>query len=104
MESENDYDPPMTESELKIVALLTPSDFEKIDKQILANIVVNWRKLARVVAQTMGDLEREFPLVPDLFYAHRVMVLTDNGLIEAQGNLKRLRYSEVRLPRISEAV
>ncbi|MEQ1740060.1 MAG: DUF3658 domain-containing protein [Methyloglobulus sp.] len=100
MDSENPLDPPMTEAEFEIVARLSLSDIEKIDRQLLSNVVIQWRKLARIVVETMNNLENEYPSIPDLFYAQRVMVLAEKGLIESQGDLKRMRYSEVRLPSI----
>lgn len=35
--------------------------------------------------------------IPDVFYSHRVRDLVSNGHLEAQGNLHRMRFSEVRL-------
>jgi hypothetical protein len=44
-----------------------------------------------------GNL-REFPGLPDVFYALRIKHLAESGAIEAAGNLNRMRYSEIRLP------
>ena len=55
-------------------------------------------KVAKLVAMFMNESDLHFSGVPDVFYAQRVQALVDNGLLEAQGNLKFMRYSEVRKP------
>jgi hypothetical protein len=40
-----------------------------------------------------------FENVPDVFYSQRAKALVENGLLESQGNLDFMRYSEVRLPK-----
>ena len=88
----------MTAEELTIVAQLTSSDIKRIDDRLLANTISEWRKVARVVAEAMTDLKHEFPTVPDLFYGQRVIALAERGLLESEGNLQRMRFSEIRLP------
>jgi len=46
----------------------------------------------------MMDPEVRVPGLPDLYYANRVRVLVERGLLVAEGNLDYMRYSEVRLP------
>ena len=46
----------------------------------------------------MGDLRSEIPRVVDLFYGERVRVLIAPGLLEIQGDPRRMRFSAVRLP------
>ena len=46
---------------------------------------------------TMMELNDSLGL-PDIYYAQRVLSLVDAGRLEAQGDLKYLRFSEVRLP------
>ncbi|MBL8514416.1 MAG: hypothetical protein JNJ55_10530 [Betaproteobacteria bacterium] len=90
-------DPPSPEEQAEI-ARLTTDQIAYIDKVLLANVVDDWRKLARVVAECMNATESELPEVPVIYFAQRAMALRDAGLIESQGNLRRMRYSEVRLP------
>lgn len=40
--------------------------------------------------------DRELQPDPDLFYAIRVRYLVESGRLVSQGNLSRMRYSEVR--------
>jgi hypothetical protein len=46
----------------------------------------------------MQDLRGSIKNVPDIYYAQRIRVLVKEGKLIAQGNLKRMRYSEVKLP------
>ncbi|WP_425530461.1 DUF3658 domain-containing protein [Xanthomonas oryzae] len=39
--------------------------------------------------------------MPDIFYAQRIRHLVSAGHLEASGNLNRMRFSEVRLSRLS---
>jgi hypothetical protein len=45
----------------------------------------------------MLEINREFSL-PDVFYGLRIKHLAKSGVIEAAGNLNRMRFSEIRLP------
>ncbi len=74
--------------------MLTDQDF---DDALLANVLDRWRKVAMVVALTMEDLKTHAHGKNDLFFANRVMLLAQKGLIESQGDLTQMRYSEVRL-------
>ena len=60
----------------------------------------HWRKVARIVSDAMKMLEEgdndaacAFPVL-----SGRVRKLAESGLIESAGDLRKPRYSEVRLP------
>ena len=89
-------DPDLTPEQLKLVAELTDAEVEAIDNALLANTSKKWRKVARVVGTTMMELPYRVEGVPDVFYSQRVKRLVEAGLLESQGNLSRMRYSEVR--------
>lgn len=91
-------DGPMSEAQLVMVGKLTESDLEKIDKAILKNSSHQWRKVARVVGQTLLEFQSDFPGVPDIFYSERIELLVNSGALQSQGNLKKMRYSEIKLP------
>ena len=78
-------------------AKLTEGDLRTIDECIMSNITHQFRKTAKVVALTMGDIGGYLPGLPDVFYSGRIKHLAAAGLIEAAGNLNRMRHSEVRL-------
>jgi Protein of unknown function len=77
--------------------LLTAADPKRIDQCLLSKTPHQWGKVARVIGQTMLVLNREFHM-PDVFYSGRIKHLAESGLIEAAGNLNRMRFSEIRLP------
>ena len=91
-------DGPMTQEQVAIAASVTPELVRKIDAALLANATVKERKVALLVGLTMSDAALRVPGLPDLYYAGRVKVLVDQGLLVAEGNLDYMRYSEVRLP------
>lgn len=71
---------------------------EEIDRLLLANITNQWRKVARVVATTMSLMDREERGGrDDLYFAKRVAVLVEKGLIEYVDDLSRMGHCEVRL-------
>ncbi len=91
-------DAPMDADEQARADALTPAQLEAIDRELLRASDVQWRKVARVVGTVMtndwlGKPER----IADVFYAQRVARLVRFGKLEAQGNLARMRFSEVRL-------
>jgi hypothetical protein len=101
-----DYDPhadnpPLTAAQQEAVSRLTEADLHAIDAATIANIVDNWRKVARVVGTTIiGFADQSlYPGLGDVFYAQRTRLMVEKGLVEAVGDLKRMGYSEVRLPR-----
>lgn len=91
-------DGPLTHEQIAIVEKLTSADLQKIDEGLLSNCCDKWRKVARVVGTTMmSDGPYRFENVPDVFYSQRVRLLVEKGLLESQGNLDFMRYSEIRL-------
>jgi Protein of unknown function len=89
-------DDPMTPEEEAAMHLLTPAEIQQVDDCLLANISGNWRKVARVFALTMPQL----PGIPLAFLSVRIKQLAASGVLEAAGNLDRMRYSEVRKRRL----
>jgi hypothetical protein len=57
----------------------------------------DWRKVALVVAVAMDAYSDQYHDIPDVFYGQRVRDLVSSGHLAAQGNLRRMRFSEVRL-------
>ena len=90
-------DPPLTPEQEKLLANLTDEDLEIIDAALMNNITEQWRKMARVIGITMRDLEGNYYGLPDLFYGERIRALREKSLFESHGDLRKMRYSEVRL-------
>jgi Protein of unknown function len=76
-----------------------------IDRMLLSFCEKRWLKVARIIGKTMEVLERRGVEmdggVADQMDA-RMAALVGSGQLEAAGNIKKWRYSEVRLP--SESV
>jgi hypothetical protein len=92
-------DPPLDVEQSLRVSKLAQSELQEIDRALLANAIDGWRKVARLVLGAMSELSARIPDVPDIYYAQRVRNLIELGMLESQGNLAYMRFSEVRLPR-----
>ena len=77
---------------------MSPDDTALIDRSLLDHAAPQWRKVARVVGSTMLGLKPKFDGVPDAYYSRRIIKLVNDGLLDAQGDLREMRFSEVRLP------
>ena len=95
-QSENN-DPPLTIAQEASVKKLSASDIQTLDEALLSNADGHWRKVAFVVAKTMLQLKPRPEGVPDVYYAQRVAAMVTQGKLESQGNLRRMRFSEIRL-------
>ena len=106
MEPQHDLrlDTDLTLDQQAIADALTPSQLADIDTALLRAAQLRWRKLAMVVATAMYDLPERIDGLPDVFYARRAALLVDAGTLEARGDLRRMRYSEVRLPESRQSV
>jgi hypothetical protein len=90
--------PPLSSEEQSVVAKLTDADLQVIDAAILANSSNRWLKVARVVVWTEKALSDRYPGLSYIFYAQRLIRLSQEGRLESQGNLEYMRFSEVRIP------
>lgn len=89
----------LTPEEQELVAKLTDEQLKEIDQMLLSFVHPKFnRKVAYLVAATKTDLPNRIKGIPDVFYAQRVAYLVEQGLLVAEGNLKYMRYSEVRFP------
>ena len=91
-------DGPLNVEQSLRVSRLRQEDLWEIDRVLLAQSAPTWRKVARIVGMTIGELSERFPNVPDVYYSQRVRRLVAVGELESQGNLEYMRSSEVRLP------
>ena len=82
--------------ELGQVESIAPDRLLEIDTALLGNCSERWRKVAYVVGTTMSSPSVTSLSLPDIFYAHRLRQLVSSGELESQGDLSRMRYSEVR--------
>jgi hypothetical protein len=101
---ENHDDLELDDEDHLAVSALTQDDIAAIDSAILAEARVHWQKVAMVVAKAMDAYPGEYLEIPDLFYGQRVRELVLAGRLVSQGNVSRMRFSEVRLPSPDENV
>lgn len=95
--TENTDDPALDADDLLAVASLRQVDIQAIDHALIGNSHAQWRKVAYVIGMAMDAYPDRFHDIPDIFYAQRVKALISQGTFEAQGNLSRMRVSEIRL-------
>ena len=50
-----------------------------------------------IIGMAMGELPDRISGIHDVFYSQRIQKLVEKDLLESQGNLQFMRYSEVRL-------
>jgi Ankyrin repeats (3 copies)/Protein of unknown function/Ankyrin repeat len=87
----------LDDEERQVVSRLDATQIETIDRTLLENTSVHWRKMAAVVATTMASLVGEkFSEVPDIYLAVRIRMFVTTGAIEAVGNPRRMRGCEIR--------
>lgn len=94
-----DFDRPLTPEEEEQAGLLTPADLQRVDECLLSHMSYQWQKVAGIIGLTMRTLDN-FGF-PDVFYSLRIKRLAESGVIEAVGNLNRMRHSEIRLPSVN---
>ena len=98
LNDEMDPDPEVTDEERQAVQSLGPEYVAQVDQILLSHAQQRWRKVAMLVGLTMMDAPDHWAGMPDVFYAERVRSLVEEGRLESEGNLRYMRYSEVRLP------
>jgi hypothetical protein len=67
------------------------------DEWLMSCTVGQWRKAARVIAETMRTAMTHGHYVGDLVLSGRLQALAAAGRLESQGDLSKPRFSEVRL-------
>ncbi|SRR5216683_3909209 len=98
MTPDDDQDGGLTEDEALLIAGLPAELITRIDDALLAKSTHRFQKVARIVGGVMQSFSDGPSGIPDIYYAQRIAKLVKAGLLESQGNLGRMRFSEVRLP------
>lgn len=72
------------------------------DAELLKTIQPRFLKSARIIGEVMSrSCDADIYDVGDFFLSRRLLALAKAGLIEAAGDLRRIRHSEVRLPQMA---
>ncbi len=90
-------DSPLTQEEKAKVEQLSEAEIQAIDQALLSNASRKWRKVARIIGFTIMYRPNSIRGIPDIFYASRVRELVESGHLESQGDIRCMRFSEVRL-------
>ena len=89
--------PPISAEEKAAADLLSAQDLEAIDACILSHCADHFYKVASIMGQTEDKLADRFPKLSYVFYTQRLKHLVDTGLLDAAGDVFKMRFSEVRL-------
>jgi hypothetical protein len=90
--------PPLSRKEASAFAKLSEQNKAAIDTGVLSCVLPRWQKVAMVVSLAEKKLAAQFPEFSYVLYAKRIRLLAKQGRLDSQGNLRYMRFSEVRLP------
>lgn len=88
----------MTSDEERLIASLPADAVSKVDEVLLANVRTQNRKVAMVVTLAMDNPDVRALGLPDVYLARRIRELVDSRRLIGEGDLTRMRFSEIRLP------
>jgi hypothetical protein len=95
-----EFDDQLDEDEEAAFAAQSPAEIEEIDAAILALAGPRWRKVAFIAGNLLLEFEDDTGApIPIGVVVRRVIALVGLAKLESQGDLRRMRFSEVRLPR-----
>jgi hypothetical protein len=99
LDDEGELPVAVDEAEAALAANLGPIGLRRIDDNLRKQALHTWLKVARVVAKALDEggcqLSDEATI---RLHTRRVIALVESGEFESQGDLRRPRWSEVRLP------
>lgn len=89
----------LTDEDKKRLETLSCEELALIDKWLLKHATYQWQKTAMVVVDAIGESDRAEKLedVSDVIFGLRVEHLVSQGALLAQGNVRRMRFSEIKL-------
>jgi hypothetical protein len=86
------------EAEAALAERIGPLGVERIDEALKHHTRTSWLKVARVVHDAMdANGASVFDETCLALYVRRIIVLVDAGALKSQGNVRKPRWSEVRL-------
>jgi hypothetical protein len=87
-------DSKLTWKQVQLPPSVTALDFDRI---ILSELHQQWRKTARIVGNVSEHYRKLGISLDPAIAAARLMNMAETGLVEAAGDLRKWRFSEVRL-------
>ena len=88
-----------SQDDLDIIQALSESEVKLIDNWLMSFATNNYQKVAMLVAKSLklSDENNLITDVPDIYFGIRVEGLVEKHLLEGEGDLTKMRSSEVRL-------
>ncbi len=90
--------PPLSRKERVAFRRLSAQGKAAIDDTILSCALPRWQKVAMLVSRTEEKLHGQYPQFSYALYAERIRLLVKLGRLHSQGELRYMRFSEVKLP------
>tara|TARA_B110000046_G_scaffold87746_1_gene95852 strand:+ start:4777 stop:5088 length:312 start_codon:yes stop_codon:yes gene_type:complete len=87
---------PLTKLELKRISALEKTDIKFIDDTLLSCISLKYSKQALIIIIARQKMEDTLGSIPLTYYSMRIQKMVEEDILEANGNLEYLRFSEVR--------
>ena len=99
LDDDDELPPAADEGEIVLASRLGSEGLQAIDATLTKHAQHRWLKVARIVFDALkaGGFSTSDEAHVRL-HVRRVRTLVDSGVLDAQGNLHRPRWSEVRLP------
>ena len=87
---------PMTLEQRARVRQFSEAEILAIDDILYSETSSRWQKVAMVVAGAMISLDGKIENIPNAYYLERIQLFIDSGKLESQGNIWRMRFSEIK--------
>jgi hypothetical protein len=87
-------DSKLTWDQVSLPPSVTVMDFDRV---VLSRLSQQWRKTARIVGDVSEHYASLGTSLDPAIAAARLMAMVDSGLVEGAGDLRKWRFSEVRL-------
>jgi Protein of unknown function len=99
LEQADDIEPDsaLSSEELAAIEILSIEELKTVDDFIIANCKKEYRKVAMVAGAAFLHFKDMFTNLSPIFYSERIKMLVLAGILESEGNLNYMRYSEIRL-------
>ena len=88
---------PLTPEQEALISQLTDEQIEEIDETLLEYTTEVFKKTAAIIGYSMSKLNHKIIGIPDTYYLIRLKGLVAKGLIDVEGKIDYMRFSEVRL-------
>ncbi len=88
-----------SQEDIDAVTSLCESDVQLIDDWLLSFSTDRFQKVAMIVSKALmrSDEQDLLTNIPDVYFGIRVEALVENRLLQGEGDLSNMRFSEVRL-------